>query len=218
MLLSVVYALGIVLEHDNIEFVKYCNVTEDNIVIVKKLFEGISKDKDNMKDYKYKFFDIVDGKLKDYLNITTHKIGLTKDKKNILKSLVEIASSPKIDFNKIRDEWKYEDNCEWDIIGEVFAEAINRKKLSPSQVKDIISKIKLELKSTNDNTYIPATNEAVIKAMNECIEKYGEAMKKLADSDTKAIKALDKAYDELYGEESKIVLKKLYKERNSYGK
>lgn len=33
--------------------------------------------------------------------------GLTKEKKTLFKSVVGSASSPKIDLNKVRDEWKY---------------------------------------------------------------------------------------------------------------
>jgi len=34
-------------------------------------------------------------------------IGLTKEKKKILESLMGSASSEHIDFNKVRDVWKY---------------------------------------------------------------------------------------------------------------
>jgi len=37
-------------------------------------------------------------------------VGLTRDKKNILKGLIGSASSKKIDFNKVREEWKYGQN------------------------------------------------------------------------------------------------------------
>lgn len=33
--------------------------------------------------------------------------GLTKENKEILRSLMGKASSAQIDFNKVRDEWKY---------------------------------------------------------------------------------------------------------------
>ena len=37
-------------------------------------------------------------------------IGLTREKKNIFKSLVGSASSKNIDFNKVREECKYGQN------------------------------------------------------------------------------------------------------------
>jgi hypothetical protein len=43
---------------------------------------------------------------------TTRKVGitgLTKEKKEILKKSVGKCTS-KIDFNKVKDSWKYEDN------------------------------------------------------------------------------------------------------------
>ncbi|MDK0854902.1 hypothetical protein [Clostridium perfringens] len=33
--------------------------------------------------------------------------GLNKTKKELLKSLMGSASSKEVDFNKVRDEWKY---------------------------------------------------------------------------------------------------------------
>ncbi len=33
--------------------------------------------------------------------------GLNKSKKELLKSLMGSASSKEVDFNKVRDEWKY---------------------------------------------------------------------------------------------------------------
>lgn len=61
-----------------------------------------------------KEIDIKKAKEDDSMNATMAErigkaniIGLTMDKKKILKSLQGIASSP-IDFNKIRDEQKYE--------------------------------------------------------------------------------------------------------------
>lgn len=60
-----------------------------------------------------KELDIKKKKEDDSMNVAMVKqidktdiIGLTMDKKKILKSLQGIASSP-IDFNKIRDEQKY---------------------------------------------------------------------------------------------------------------
>ena len=32
--------------------------------------------------------------------------GLNKDKKQLLKSLIGVASSKEVDFNQVRDEWK----------------------------------------------------------------------------------------------------------------
>lgn len=37
-------------------------------------------------------------------------VGLTADKKEILKKLMGSASSKQIDYNKVRDEWKYATN------------------------------------------------------------------------------------------------------------
>lgn len=36
--------------------------------------------------------------------------GLTQEKKMMFKSIIGKASSPKIDLNKIRDEWKHTEN------------------------------------------------------------------------------------------------------------
>ena len=40
----------------------------------------------------------------------SNKKGLTQEKKALFKSIIGKASSPKIDLNTIRDEWKYEKN------------------------------------------------------------------------------------------------------------
>lgn len=42
-------------------------------------------------------------------NVQNYK-GLSKEKKELLKKLMGSASTPKIDFNKVRDEWKYATN------------------------------------------------------------------------------------------------------------
>lgn len=47
--------------------------------------------------------------MKDYIEEIIRRkqvIGLTKDKKKILKELMGSASSEQIDFNKVRDEWR----------------------------------------------------------------------------------------------------------------
>lgn len=49
-----------------------------------------------------------------YKEVTTMKTmkqrkfnGLNKSKKELLKSLMGAASSKEVDFNKVRDDWKY---------------------------------------------------------------------------------------------------------------
>ena len=49
-----------------------------------------------------------------YKEVTTMKTmkqrkfnGLSKSKKELLKSLMGAASSKEVDFNKVRDDWKY---------------------------------------------------------------------------------------------------------------
>lgn len=49
--------------------------------------------------------------MKSKKNIKTkNAVGLTADKKEILKRLMGSASSKQIDYNKVRDEWKYATN------------------------------------------------------------------------------------------------------------
>ena len=48
--------------------------------------------------------------MKDKGNQNKRPTGLTKENKEILRSLMGKASSKEIDFNKERDEWKYATN------------------------------------------------------------------------------------------------------------
>ena len=121
---------------------------------------------------------------------------LDSNKKEILKSVMGSASSKNIDFNKVRDEWKYGDSysqmiksgedfkkclelsdkdvyslqleCEWDTIRNIFQNAIKRKGLSEKQVDEISSNA---LNGIRD----------VKVAMEECTKKYGKALSNLSD-------------------------------------
>lgn len=65
---------------------------------------------------------------------------MDKDMKEKLRQLVNSANS-KIDLNKVRDDYRkdiewneFYNECEWDIIGNTFQEAIEKQGLNKEEV------------------------------------------------------------------------------------
>lgn len=74
---------------------------------------------------------------------------MDRNKKELLKSLVNSAST-KIDLNKVREDWNVTNNeCEWDIISDIFKENIMKLNLSKEDVIRMITEVKEESKDDN---------------------------------------------------------------------
>lgn len=49
--------------------------------------------------------------------------------------------------NSDMNEYKlHDDDCEWDIIGNIFAKAIKRKGMTKRQVDEVVEKVRLEMR------------------------------------------------------------------------
>lgn len=50
-------------------------------------------------------------------------------------------------INYNMNEYKlHDDDCEWDIIGNIFAKAIKRKGMSKKQVDEVVKKVRVEMR------------------------------------------------------------------------
>jgi len=58
----------------------------------------------------------------------------------VMENVVYLDKQSHSKYNEVHN------NCEWDNIGEIFTNAIKRKKLSAIQVDNIVSKIKSEVR------------------------------------------------------------------------
>lgn len=56
-----------------------------------------------------------------------------------------------IDINKRRDKDKNNEECEWDIISNIFFKAINEKNFSKNKVSDIIEEVEKDIKNKFEN-------------------------------------------------------------------
>lgn len=56
-----------------------------------------------------------------------------------------------IDINKHRNKTKNNEECEWDIVSNIFSKAINEKNFSKEQVSGIVEEIEKDIKNKFEN-------------------------------------------------------------------
>lgn len=56
-----------------------------------------------------------------------------------------------IDINKYKNKVKKNEECEWDVISNIFSKAIDNKNLNKEQVASIIKEIEKETKNKFEN-------------------------------------------------------------------